>query len=453
MTLLAALPLLAGLAQPAQQPDPLARERVAGALGARLDARLARYAEYGFSGTVLVARGGQVVLLKGYGLADVERGVRNTAETRFEMNSMTKMFTAAAVLQLAARGRLRLDDPAARHLPGFPPEKRGATVEQLASHTAGLVVQGSNLAGHSREAFVRDVARTPRESAPGERYRYTNAGYSLLAAIVEVASGQTYEEYLRRNIFAPAGMRTALFRDEVPAGDRRFAHGYVGTPAALRPGPPNPYVWGTIGAGGVWATVGDVYRWMAALEAGRILPPEQWRLLTSPPRPPSQEAFGWHVDADPAGRPRIHKGGGSDDFASQIQYYPRDRVVVVWASNNLRQRWRQTLNQSIPALVFGGEGAVSLPPVARVARTTLAARAGRFVAGSDTLELRAGAGWLYAAENRLGVPTNVMFFPQDGARFTAFDPALRAVTRLELAAGPAVFTLADGRRVEARRMR
>ncbi|MFL5384091.1 MAG: serine hydrolase domain-containing protein [Longimicrobiaceae bacterium] len=450
MSLLAAVPLLLALAHPAQQPDPLARERVAGALGARLDARLTRYAAYGFSGTVLVACGGEIVLLKGYGLADVEHGVRNTAETRFEMNSMTKMFTAAAVLQLAARGRLRLDDPAARYLPGFSPEKRGATLEQLASHTAGLVVEGSDLAGESRDAFVRDVARTPRESAPGERYRYTNAGYSLLAAVIETVSGERYEEYLRRNAFAPAGMRTALFRDEVPAGDRRFAHGYVGTPAALRPGPPNPYVWGTIGAGGVWSTVGDVYRWVAALESGRILPPEQWRLLTSRPRPPSDEAFGWHVETDPAGRPRMRKGGGSDDFASELLYYPRDRVVVVWASNNLRQRWRQTIDRAIPALVFGEEGAVALPPVARV---TLAARGGRFAAGTDTVALRPGPGYLYALENRLGVPANVMFYPQDGARFTAFDPALRAVTRLELTAGSAVFTLADGRRVAARRVR
>ncbi|HVG43822.1 MAG TPA: serine hydrolase domain-containing protein, partial [Longimicrobium sp.] len=296
-SLLAALPALLALAQAPQEPDSLARDRVAGALGARLDAQLTRYAEYGFSGTVLVVREGGIVLLKGYGLADVERGVRNTAETRFEMNSMTKMFTAAAILQLAAQDRLRLDAPAARYLPGFPPAKQTATVQQLASHTAGLIVQGTTLADGSRDAFVRDVARTPVESPPGERYRYTNGGYSLLAAIVETVSGQTYEEYLRRHAFAPAGMRTALFRNQVPPGDPRFAHGYVGTPAGLQPGPPNPYVWGTIGAGGVWTTVGDMYRWLVAIEAGRILPDVQRRLLTTPPSPPSQEAFGWHVGA------------------------------------------------------------------------------------------------------------------------------------------------------------
>ena len=450
-SLLAALPALLAFAQAPQESDSLARERVAGALGARIDAQLTRYAGYGFSGTVLVVRDGGIVLLKGYGLADVERGVRNTAATRFEMNSMTKMFTAAAILQLAARDRLRLDAPAVRYLPGFPPAKQGATVEQLASHTAGLIVEGSNLAGDSRDAFVRDVARTPVESPPGERYRYTNGGYSLLAAIVETVSGQTYEEYLRRHAFAPAGMRTALFRGEVPAGDPRFAHGYVGTPASLRPGPPNPYVWGTIGAGGVWATVGDMYRWLVALEAGRILPDAQRRLLTTPPRPPSQEAFGWHVGT-PDGRPRIDKGGGSDDFASQLLYYPRDRVVVIWASNNLRQRWRQTLNRAIPALVFGGE-AVDLPPALPMTREMLGASSGRFVAGRDTVDLLAGPAYLYAGENRLGIPTGVMFFPQDETHFTAYDPATRALTRLELAGPSLTVTLADGRRVTADKQR
>lgn len=451
ITLLAALPVLAALAQAPQEPDSLARTRVAGELGARLDARLTRFAEYGFSGTVLVVRDGRIVLLKGYGLADVERRVPNTAETRFEMNSMTKMFTAAAILQLAARGRLRLDAPAARYLPGFPPAKQTATIEQLASHTAGLIVQGTSLAEDSRDAFVRDVARTPVESPPGERYRYTNGGYSLLAAIVETVSGQTYEQYLRQHAFAPAGMRTAVFRNELPPGDPRFAHGYVGTPARLQPGPPNPYVWGTIGAGGVFATVGDMYRWLVALEAGRILPEAQRRLLTTPPRPPSQEAFGWHVGA-PDGRPRIDKGGGSDDFASQLLYYPRDRVVVIWASNNLRQRWRQTLNRDIPALIFGGD-TVALPPALPMTWEMLGASSGRFVAGRDTVDLLSGSAYLYAGENRLGIPTNVMFFPQDETHFTAYDPVTRTLTRLELAEQALVLTLADGRRITADKLR
>jgi CubicO group peptidase (beta-lactamase class C family) len=453
ISLICALPILIGLPQSPTEPDSLARDRVSGTLGVRLDSQLTQFAAYGFSGTVLVVRSGQVVLLKGYGLANVERGIPNTAETRFEMNSMTKMFTGVAVLQLAAEGRVRLSDSVERHLGAFPPGKRGATIQQLATHTSGLIVEGSDLAGDSRDAFVRDVKRTPRESAPGERYRYTNAGFSLLAAIIETVSGESYEDYVRRHEFAPAGLRTASFRNEVPTNDPRFAHGYVGTPAALEPGPPNPYVWGTRGAGGVWATVGDMYRWLVALEKREILADAQWRLLITPPVPPAQEAFGWHVETTPEGRLRIQKGGGSDDFASHVLYYPHEQVVIVWASNNLRQRWRRMLNEGLPAVVFGDDS-FSLPPVVPISREALEEREGRYFVGQDILELRSGIGYLYAAGNRLDVPTTVMFFPQDSSSFTAFDPASRAVTRLEFGRDErrsAAIEFQDGRRVLLRR--
>ncbi len=167
-------------------------------------------------------------------------------------------------------------------------------------------------------------------------------------------------------------MRTALFRTEVPSNDPRFAHGYVGTPAGLEPGPPNPYTWGTIGAGGAWTTVGDMYRWITALEERRVLPDAQWHLLRTPPQPPAEEAFGWHVHTVD-GRERVDKGGGSDDFASQLLFWPRERVVIIWASNNLRQRWRRTLNQVLPAIVFQ-QPSQSLPPVVLLPEPTLRAR-------------------------------------------------------------------------------
>jgi hypothetical protein len=194
-----------------------------------------------------------------------------------------------------------------------------------------------------------------------------------------------------------------------------------------------------------------MYRWVAALEERRVLPEAQWRTLASPPRPPSQEAFGWHVDSTADGRPRIQKGGGSDDFASQLLYYPRDRVVIVWTSNNLRQRWRHTLDEALPAIVFG-DTVARLPAVERSKPSMLRARAGRYVTGRDTLELCAGSAYLYVVANRLGVPTHVMFFPRDASRFIAFDPAKGAVTRLEFSAAGGrslAIRLADGRTVSA----
>jgi CubicO group peptidase (beta-lactamase class C family) len=425
-----------------------------GALGAHLDSQLRRFAEYGFSGSVLVVRDRRVVLLKGYGLADVARGVRNSAATRFEMNSMTKMFTGVSILQLAAAGRLQLSDRVEQHLGEFPPGKRGATIEQLTSHTSGLIVEGTNLAGDPREAFVRDIKQSPREAPPGEQYRYTNAGYSLLGVIIEIASGQRYEAYLREHIFAPAGMRTAVFRDQVPERDPLFAHGYVGTPARLDPGPPNPYAWGTRGAGGVWTTVGDMYRWLVSVEDSGTISGPQRKLLYSPPKPPSEEAFGWHVSTgSPAIRARIDKGGGSDDFASQLLYYPNERVAIIWASNNLRQRWRQTLNQALPAIVFG-DSVLALPRIAVIPRDALTDYAGRYFSGGATLVFRTGRNYLYAETNTLDVPTNVMFFPEDRDNFTGYDPSTRRFTRLHFARDDrqaVVIDLANGGRVEGRR--
>jgi len=166
-----------------------------------------------------------------------------------------------------------------RHLGPFPEAKREATIEQLATHTSGLIVAGTTLAGDTREAFLEDVKRSPREARAGEQYRYTNAGFSLLAATIEIASGQSYETYLRQRVLAPAGMHTATFRNQVPEHDTLFAKGYVGTPAALEPGPPNLFVWGTRGAGGVWATVGDLYRWVVGVEDGAVLPEPERQLL------------------------------------------------------------------------------------------------------------------------------------------------------------------------------
>jgi CubicO group peptidase (beta-lactamase class C family) len=414
------LPLLLLLLPLAARAQDLAADRVDGPVGARIDSLLARYAAFGFEGAVLVARDGRVVLVKGYGLADHGRQIPNSAGTLFEMNSITKTFTGAAILRLEADGKLHTTDSLFRFLGPLDGPKRGATIEHLATHTAGLVreADGARLDGSSREAFIGSIRRLPAESPPGERYRYTNAGFSALAAVVEIASGESYDGYLRRHLFGPAGMTVAGFRGEFRPDDPRLAHGYVGTPAGLEPGPPNPYAWGTIGAGGIVTTVGEMYRWHVALHDGRIVPEAQ-RTEMFAPRP--TEAYGWHVGTGPHGR-QIDKGGGSPDFASQLLYFPDHGLVVIWASNNLRQRWRRTLNAGIVAAALG-ETATAPPAVTAIPAATLNARAGRYRAASgEIVELRAGPGYLYAADSALGVPADLMFFPQSPSEFTGFDP-------------------------------
>jgi CubicO group peptidase (beta-lactamase class C family) len=437
------LPVLLLLLPLAARAQDLATDRADGPVGVRVDSLLARYATYGFEGAVLVAKDGRVVLVKGYGLADHERRIPNSAGTLFEMNSITKTFTGAAILRLEADGKLRTADSLSRFLGPLDGPKRGATIEHLATHTAGLVraTDGAQLDGSSREAFLGSVRRLPAESPPGERYRYTNAGFSVLAAVVEIASGESYGAYLRGHLFAPAGMTLAGFRGEFRPDDPRLAHGYVGTPAGLEPGPPNPYTWGTIGAGGIVTTVGEMYRWHLAVHQGRVVPEAQRsRMFAARPT----EAYGWHVGTGPHGR-QIDKGGGSPDFASQLLYFPDHGLVVIWASNNLRQRWRRTLNAGIVAAALG-EAATAPPPVAAIPPAALNARTGRYrSAGGETVELRAGPGYLYAADSTLGVPADLMFFPQSPSAFTGFDPVRGTLVPLRFEGDE--LELASGRRL------
>src|SRR5262245_45307705 len=336
--------------------------QVNGEPGVALDAQLTQFAAAGFSGTVLVTQHDRVVLLKGYGFANLGTRTPNAPNTRFEMNSMTKMPTAVAILQLAEDGRLSIDDPIEKHLGPFPAAKRGATIRHLLTHTSGLVPRGTELESETRDGFVDAVKRAPMESPAGERYRYTNAGYSLLAAIVERSSGEAYETYIRKHIFVPAGMQTAVFRPNVPTDDPRFASGYVAGPAGPVPGPANPYGWGTIGAGGIWCTVGDMHRYLSFVRSDGGPSAKFRSLLFASPEPPSEEAFGWHyTPRSDSGRARIDKGGGSDDFASQLLYYPEEDAVIIWASNDLSKRWRRTLNAAIPEIVFTGSTQAKAP--------------------------------------------------------------------------------------------
>lgn len=300
---------------------------------------LRQYESQGFSGTVLVAKDGRVVLHEGYGLADRERGIRNDKDTLFEVASLAKTFTAAAILQLEARGALRKTDVLSKHLGRFPPEKSAATIHHLATHTAGLVPDGHDLGERlTRDDFLDNVKRAPRESAPGERYRYTNAGFSTLAAIVEVVGGMPYEAYVREQLAKPAGLKEIYFRGEpLP---RPMAIGYNGTPP--KASVPPPYRWSTRGSGGLITTVGELHRWLEFL----LRNPDMEEMFTDRPE---EEGYAWHVDRDDKGRLRIHKGGGMPEYASQVLYFPNDRLVIIWATNNLEKRWRQDLNRGLTA--------------------------------------------------------------------------------------------------------
>lgn len=392
--------------------------------GKSLDALLTRYETYGFSGTVLVAKDDKVILHKGYGLADRERGIRNDTNTRFEVASLVKTFVSAATLQLEERGALATSDPLSRHLGDFPPAKSAATVHHLATHTGGLVLEGVDLDyGTDRARFLDSVKRVAADSVPGERYRYSNAGFSTLAALVETVSGQTLEAYAREHLFKPAGLKDTYFRGEVGA-DPRLARGYVGTPAKIEVSTPPPYQWGVRGSGGLIMTVEDLYRWHRALHQGRVLSPQQKEKMF---HPWPTEGYGWHVGKDESGRRLIRKGGGMPEYATQVLFYPDERLVIVWASNNLQQRWRQALNRAIPATLIGTEAVVPPKPI----NVSLEMYTGRYVTSSGlTFDLTMTDGYLYVTGDEKSLPVQLRFLPTGKHSFTGFDPT--RVVRTEM---------------------
>ena len=246
-------------------------------------ANLARLARAGaLSGTVYVARGDTVLLARGYGFANREDSVANGPRTRFALASMGKMFTATAVLQLVDAGKLRLDDTLARVLPAYPDRERAAkiTIRHLLEHSAGLGDLWSTpkrpVAGMTGAlADAAEVAYAPLRFEPGTRWAYSNEGYVVLAAVIEQVSGERFVDYLKRHVFARAGMTETVLEggpdDYVPFR----AVGYrppADDPLGVLPQRGN---WSFIrrggGAGGGYSTVGDVARFARAMRTGKLI--------------------------------------------------------------------------------------------------------------------------------------------------------------------------------------
>jgi CubicO group peptidase (beta-lactamase class C family) len=221
-----------------------------------------RLVPFGFNGSLLIARGDEVVLSRGYGTADRERGTPFTAETPFYIGSLTKQFTAAGILKLEMEGRLRVTDSIGRFFPDAPADKRNITLHQLLTNSSGLWdMPGGVDSLRTRDQAIRDILADSLRTAPGATYAYSNAGFVLLAAVVEIASGMPYERYLRDRLWAPAGMTHTGYR---PPGVRveELAVGYQGGERwgnlLERQLLPDGATWSVRGAGAMISTLGDL---------------------------------------------------------------------------------------------------------------------------------------------------------------------------------------------------
>jgi len=319
----------------------LAAPAVRTPLGEKLDAHMSRLEAYGFSGSLLVAKGGEVILDKGYGFADAQRKVPFTSDTAFDIGSITKQFTATAILKLEMQGKLGVSDPISKWFEGVPEDKKGITLHHLLTHSSGLEdVFGDDYDEMPRDRLVKAALESKLLWAPGTRYRYSNAGYSLLAAVVELASGKPYETYLRENLWLPAGMTRTGYRLQEKGA---LAHGVTGdredwgTPLDKAWAPDGPW-WNLRGNGGVLSTTGDLYKWHQALEGEAILSKEAKAKMFTPHVPEDEEGrshygYGWAIFKTQRNTRLIAHNGGNGIFNADFRRYVDDGVVLIIGSN------------------------------------------------------------------------------------------------------------------------
>jgi CubicO group peptidase (beta-lactamase class C family) len=309
----------------------------AGRPDAAIDALLRPYAGAVPGAAVLVIANGAAVFRRAYGLADLEHGTRATPATDYRLASLTKQFTAAAILLLAQDGRLSLDDPIRRWLPALPATAQPVTIRQLLSHTGGLIDYEDLLAPDAREQVhdadvLRLLATENRSYFPaGSGYRYSNSGYALLALIVVQASGTDFASFLRERIFVPLGMRNTVAFEAGVSSVAHRAYGYSERHGSwLRTD--QSLTSAVLGDGGVYSSIDDLAKWDAALYDGRLLTAQSRQLAFTPSTatddPATAYGFGWRISGE-----TLWHSGETLGFRNVIVRFPQRHFTVIILTN------------------------------------------------------------------------------------------------------------------------
>jgi CubicO group peptidase (beta-lactamase class C family) len=327
---------------------------------ARVDSLVTSEARAGFSGVVLIARGDSVLLHQAYGNAAAARPP--TGEPAFWLASNSKQFTATAILRLQEAGRLRVTDSIGTFFKDVPADKRAITIHQLLTHTSGLPSADKAEGVLDRDRAVAEILRLRLGSRPGESYSYSNDGYTLLAAIVDVASDVGFDAFVRDSLLGRAGLtHSGVWGQERPdapiaaLADPR--HAKRDSPTIYRDGH-SVGNWGYRGPGGAYATAGDVQRWIRALRSGRILGDPSLRALLGrhvmvreDTSSQSFAGYGWGVRVE-QGRDVSYGHVGDDDWLGHngvIRFDPEGGIVVVLSNSGEvdGEGWASRVNRKI----------------------------------------------------------------------------------------------------------
>jgi D-alanyl-D-alanine carboxypeptidase len=311
--------------------------------------------------SIAVVRGGDTIVMKGYGMANLENDVPATAETVYRIGSVTKQFTSVAIMRLVEQGKLSLDDEVTKYVPNAPTHGRRILVRHLLNHTSGIPSYTDvgpafgrrarlDLPHDSLLAIVRDDSL---QFEPGSHFYYNNTGYYLLGMILERVTGKPYGEHLRESLFVPNGLTSTVYCSVGPiikhraSGYDRGRNGLVNTDYI---GMDLPYA-----AGSLCSTVRDLVKWTSLLHSGKLVNATSFAAMTTPVKLTSGRpmSYGFGLSVDSVGTHlAIHHGGGINGFISELAHYPNDSLTIAVLANTAPAPSNQ-IAEAIARVAFG----------------------------------------------------------------------------------------------------
>ena len=297
-----------------------------------------------FSGAVLVAKNGRTIFSGAYGLADREKKIPNTLNTRFRIGSMNKMFTAVSVLQLAEAGKIKLDDPVGKYIADYPNKDIATkvTIHQLLTHTGGTGdIFGPQFDAHRKELrtlndYVALYGKRGPEFEPGNRWAYSNYGMLLAGVVIERVTGQSYYDYVQEHVYKPAGMTSSgSLPEDQPVANRSI--GYMRSDSGGWTPNTDTLPYRGTSAGGGYSTVGDLVRFAEALLSHKLLNASFTDLLitgkVATGRGPGKYAYGFEDERDKNGNGYVGHGGGAPGMNGDLRIYPKSGYIVAVLAN------------------------------------------------------------------------------------------------------------------------
>lgn len=300
----------------------------------------------GLTGAMLIARGDQILYNEAFGMADKEKKIKNTTKTVFDIGSVTKQFTATAILKLEEQGKLKVEDVLSTYFKNLPEDKKNITIHQLLIHAAGIIGGiGENDFDHIPvDDYFNQLFATTLLHQPGSKHEYSNAGYSILTRIIEVVSGQSYESFLNTYLFRPAGMNYTGYL--LPKWeDCTLANGYsydvINTGSMVTRYQQDGKISRVLlGNGGINSTQEDMFTWYLALRSNKILSPSATKKLTTPyileyEGETSYYAYGWAIFKTPRDTKMIAHDGSNATFFYDFRWFPKEDVAILYANPSL----------------------------------------------------------------------------------------------------------------------